>query len=59
MMLTVLIEKEKTMYVSLCPELNIASQGETVEEAKAKRKLHDISEECYGFNHYRSCSQSC
>ncbi|MCD6407745.1 type II toxin-antitoxin system HicB family antitoxin, partial [bacterium] len=27
-------EKEGNMYVSLCPELDIASQGSTVEEAK-------------------------
>ena len=29
------IEKEDDIYVSLCPELDIASQGETPEEAKA------------------------
>lgn len=32
--LTAIIEKEETGYVSLCPELDIASQGETVTEAK-------------------------
>lgn len=32
--LTAVIEKEDDMYVSLCPELDIASQGKTVEEAK-------------------------
>jgi len=32
--LTALIEKEEDMYVSLCPELDIASQGATVEEAR-------------------------
>lgn len=32
--LTALIEREGTGYVSLCPELDVASQGETVEEAK-------------------------
>ena len=31
---TAIIEKEEDMYVSLCPELDIASQGRTVEEAK-------------------------
>ena len=31
---TAIIEKEGNMYVSLCPELDIASQGRTVEEAK-------------------------
>ena len=32
---TAIIEKEGDLYVSLCPELDIASQGKTVEEAKA------------------------
>ncbi len=32
--MTARIEREENMYVSLCPELDIASQGETVEEAK-------------------------
>jgi predicted RNase H-like HicB family nuclease len=33
--LTALIEREGNGYVSLCPELDIASQGDSVEEAKA------------------------
>lgn len=36
--LTALIEREGDMYVSLCPELDIASQGETVEEAHENLK---------------------
>ena len=32
--LTAIIEKEDDMYVSLCPELDIASQGETVSESR-------------------------
>jgi predicted RNase H-like HicB family nuclease len=32
--LTAIIERENDGYVSLCPELDIASQGDTVEEAK-------------------------
>ncbi len=32
---TALIEREGDGYVSLCPELDIASQGSTVEEAKS------------------------
>jgi len=32
---TALIEKEGDGYVSLCPELDIASQGGTIEEAKS------------------------
>jgi predicted RNase H-like HicB family nuclease len=35
---TAVIEKEGDGYVSLCPELDIASQGETVEEATANLK---------------------
>ena len=31
---TAIIEREVGGYVSLCPELDIASQGDTVEEAK-------------------------
>ena len=33
--LTAVIEREGTGFVSLCPELDIASQGATVEEARA------------------------
>lgn len=36
--LTALIHKEDNVYVSLCPELDIASQGESVEQAKANLK---------------------
>ncbi len=32
--LTAIIEREGKEYVSLCPELDIASQGNTIEEAK-------------------------
>lgn len=32
--LTAIIEKEGTGYVALCPELDIASQGDTVSEAE-------------------------
>ncbi len=35
---TAILEKEGNMYVSLCPELDIASQGTTVEEASANLK---------------------
>ena len=33
--LTAVIEKEDNMYISLCPELDIASQGVTSDEAKS------------------------
>ena len=31
---TAIIEREEDQYVALCPELDIASQGYTVEEAR-------------------------
>lgn len=36
--LTAIIEKEGDGYVSLCPELDIASQGDTIEEARNNLK---------------------
>lgn len=33
--LTAIIEREDDGFVSLCPELDIASQGESIEEARA------------------------
>lgn len=36
--LTALIEREGDGYVSFCPELDIASQGVTIEEARANLK---------------------
>jgi predicted RNase H-like HicB family nuclease len=33
--LTAIIEREGDAYVSLCPELDIASQGDTIESARA------------------------
>lgn len=35
---TALIEKENDGFVALCPELDIASQGNSVEEARANLK---------------------
>lgn len=32
--LTAIIEREEGGYVSLCPEFDIASQGDTIEEAR-------------------------
>lgn len=31
---TAIIEREDEMYVALCPEIDVASQGATVEEAR-------------------------
>ena len=35
---TALIEREENGYVALCPELDIASEGESIAEAKANLK---------------------
>jgi predicted RNase H-like HicB family nuclease len=35
---TAIIEKDKEGYVSLCPDLDIASQGDTVEQARDNLK---------------------
>lgn len=35
---TALLEREGDLYVALCPELDVASQGPTVEEATANLK---------------------
>ena len=32
--ITAIIERENDGYVSLCPELDIASQGDSIEEAR-------------------------
>ena len=36
--LTAIIEREGDGYVSLCPEVDVASQGETVDEARENLK---------------------
>ncbi len=33
--MTAIIEREEDSFVALCPELDIASQGELIEEARA------------------------
>jgi predicted RNase H-like HicB family nuclease len=35
---TAVIEREENQYVALCPELDIASQGDSVEEARKNLK---------------------
>lgn len=35
---TAILEREGDLYVALCPELDVASQGPTVEEATANLK---------------------
>src|SRR5262249_38115217 len=47
MKLTALIEREGDGYVSLCPELDIASQGETIESARDNlREALELFFEC-------------
>lgn len=36
--LTAVIEKDENWYVATCPELGVASQGETIEHAEAMIK---------------------
>ena len=35
---TAILEKEGDLYVALCPELDVASQGQNIEEATANLK---------------------
>jgi len=43
MMLTTIIGRESSGYVSLCPELDIASQGDSVEQARDNlRKAREL-----------------
>ena len=35
---TAIVEKEGNLYVALCPDLDVASQGKTIEEATANLK---------------------
>lgn len=42
-----ILEKEGDLYVALCPELDVASQGATVEEATANlREAVELFLEC-------------
>lgn len=36
--LTAIIEREDDMYVAFCPEVDVASQGKTIEEARNNLK---------------------
>jgi predicted RNase H-like HicB family nuclease len=45
--LTAIIERDDDLWVALCPELDIASQGSTVEEARANlREAIELFFEC-------------
>ncbi|NOY38930.1 MAG: hypothetical protein GXO95_01440 [Nitrospirae bacterium] len=54
--ITAIIQKEDAMFVALCPELDIASQGDTIEEAVTLFFEHASPEEIKG-NHC-NCSSS-
>ena len=44
---TAIIEKDGAIYAALCPELDVASQGSTVEEATANlREAVELFLEC-------------
>lgn len=44
---TAILEREGDLYVALCPELDVASQGKTVEEAVANlREAVELFLEC-------------
>ena len=45
--LTAIIEREDDLWVALCPEIDVASQGETVEAARANlREAIELFFEC-------------
>ena len=47
MKLTAIIERENDGYISLCPELDIESQGDSVEEARDNlREALELFYEC-------------
>jgi predicted RNase H-like HicB family nuclease len=47
--LTAFVEREGDGFISLCPELDIASQGDTVEEASLNlREAVELFFECAG-----------
>jgi len=40
--LTAIIERDADSYVGLCPEFDLASQGDTIETAKLPRSLFEV-----------------
>jgi predicted RNase H-like HicB family nuclease len=43
MQLTAIIDREGDGYVGLCPDVDVASQGDSIEEAKNNLKHDDCS----------------
>jgi predicted RNase H-like HicB family nuclease len=55
MKLTAIIEREGNGYVSLCPELDIASQGDTIEQARDNlQEALELFFECASTDEIRS-----
>jgi predicted RNase H-like HicB family nuclease len=55
MRLTAIIEREGSGYVAFCPELDIASQGDTVEQARDNlREALDLFFECASAHEIKS-----
>lgn len=56
--LTAIIEREGNGYVALCPEVDIASQGDTIEEARANlREALELFFETASQSDYRWANQ--
>jgi predicted RNase H-like HicB family nuclease len=56
---TAILEKEDDLFVALCPELDVASQGATVEEATANLKeAVELFLECADPEEIRQCLHS-
>ena len=52
--LTAVIEREGDGYVSFCPEIDVASQGSTIAEARANlREAVELFFECAGTDEIR------
>jgi len=46
---TAVIEREADGYIALCPELDVASQGDTVDQARSNlREVVELFLECAG-----------
>ncbi len=57
--LTAIIEREGDSYVALCPELDIASQGETIESAGQNlREALELFFETASSQEIKQCSHS-
>ena len=56
MKLTAIIEREGDRYVAVCPELDIASQGDSVEQARDNlREALELFLECASSEEVKQC----